>query len=176
MPYSSYLRYPSGSNLYAKPLPLAVSPTWDADDIAGVENGSLGSYAFTGLADGVEYEVFRRAGATPASTDLAVGSLEPSTSFIQTLLSMVPVGVWSYQVGAFIGGTTVGVAWNSILNNLTSRILGTLAAGTHNPQSGDAFAEVVKVPRRSAAVAGGAAVTKTNTSVTPNQSITETIT
>ncbi len=36
--------------------------------------------------------------------------------------------------------------------------------------------EVVKIPRRNSAIAAGASYTRTNTSVTPNQSVTETLT
>lgn len=69
-----YIRYTSGLTLYVKPLPLTNSP-WTTGVITGVENGTLGSYSFSGLTSSVEYEVFLRAGGTATSTDLAIGSI-----------------------------------------------------------------------------------------------------
>lgn len=74
MTFTGYFRYPTGSTLYVKPLPLNNSP-WSTGVIVGIENGTLGSYAFALLTEGVEYEVFRRAGGSPASSDLAVGQI-----------------------------------------------------------------------------------------------------
>lgn len=69
---ADYYRRPSGQTLYAKPLPLVLSP-WAADAVAGAENGTTGSYAFPELADDRSYEVFRQFSEDPQSTDIAIG-------------------------------------------------------------------------------------------------------
>ena len=90
MTHSDYFRRPSGQTLYAKPLPLVVAP-WAADTIVATENASTGSYAFAGLADDRDYEIFRQLGVTPASSDTAVGAFSKpcDTSGIDILLDRV---------------------------------------------------------------------------------------
>ena len=74
MARTEYFRAASGSVLYAKPLPLQTVD-WGADVIAGAENGTTGSFAFAGLDDNTDYEVFDQAGGQPAATDTAIGML-----------------------------------------------------------------------------------------------------
>lgn len=69
-----YFRGTSGSTYYVKPLPLATP--WGDDDVAGVENGSTGSFAFASLDEGTEYEVFLQAGGSPADSDEAVAGID----------------------------------------------------------------------------------------------------
>ena len=76
MAHTDFIPWTTGLALYAKPLPL-VDPTWNADIIGGVENGSLGCYAFAGLSDTVDYWVYVAAAGVgnEANTDLAIGPL-----------------------------------------------------------------------------------------------------
>lgn len=67
----------TGETYYAKPEPLVESP-WADDAVAGVENGTTGSFSF-GIVGG-NYAVYQQAGVSPASTDQIVGwfdSLDP---------------------------------------------------------------------------------------------------
>lgn len=64
---TKYFYYTSGSNVYAKPLPLTTSP-WSTGVINANENGSTGQYAIS-VDDSTEYFVYKRSGASPASSD-----------------------------------------------------------------------------------------------------------
>ncbi len=90
MSHTDYFRRPSGQILYAKPLPLVVA-AWAVDTIVATENASTGSYAFTGLADDRDYEIFRQLGSAPADSDTAIGALTKpvDTSGIDLLLDRV---------------------------------------------------------------------------------------
>jgi len=80
MSHTDYFQWTTGDDLYAKPLPLVDGGSWDADIISGVENGSLGSYAFASLDDNTDYNVYVAAGGagSEANADLAVGLLDAS--------------------------------------------------------------------------------------------------
>lgn len=69
----------AGSNYYAKPSP-AASGAWDADDIALTVNPNLSSQ-FTFTSDpNTPYDIYLRAGASPASSDLIVATLGVESS------------------------------------------------------------------------------------------------
>lgn len=61
-----------GATYYAKPEPLDTSP-WNGDVILGVENGSTGSFAFTGLDPAITYAVFRQISGVQDSGDTLSG-------------------------------------------------------------------------------------------------------
>lgn len=98
MARTEYFRAASGSVLYAKPLPLQTVD-WGADVIAGAENGTTGSFAFAGLDDNTDYEVFEQSGATPAATDVALGMLaaDPACGTVLTGPHLLTVTVTDDQ-------------------------------------------------------------------------------
>lgn len=61
-----------GATYYAKPEPLDTTP-WNGDVILGVENGSTGSFAFTGLDPAITYAVFRQISGVQDSGDTLSG-------------------------------------------------------------------------------------------------------
>ncbi|TXG78457.1 hypothetical protein E6Q11_00940 [Candidatus Dojkabacteria bacterium] len=69
--YTDYLDDDTGNNCYVKPEPLTVSP-WSTGVVNATENGTTGSYAVT-LDSSLSYVAFRRAGASPASSDQKLG-------------------------------------------------------------------------------------------------------
>ena len=79
MSRTAYIRWTSGANLYAKPLPLATG-TWEADAIAFVENGVTGSYSVV-LPD-EPHEIFVQAGGTPADTDQSIAPVPSNDSAV----------------------------------------------------------------------------------------------
>lgn len=94
MSRTGYIDWATGQNLYAKPRPLDNN-AWGDDDIAGVETGTLGEYAFAGLDEAKAYAVFLRAGASPASSDSLVGYLGATqlTEMKTELIEMVAIAV-----------------------------------------------------------------------------------
>ena len=118
MTRTDYIRWPTGATLYAKPLPLTDS-AWGDDDIAGVENAALGSYAFAALAETTEYEVFVQAGGSPASSDLAIGVLVPDA---ETAMGQM----LSYHQTT---DTLIGLVGVSVVNSIQA-IIGTPANAT----------------------------------------------
>ena len=89
MTWTGYFRNTSGTTLYAKPLPLQTT-TWGGDVVSGSETGATGSFVFSNLTLGVVYEVFEQAGASPASSDVALGSIEQQVYTIDTNPSAGP--------------------------------------------------------------------------------------
>lgn len=71
---TEYVRYTPGSNLYAKPSPLATSP-WSTGVVTATENGSTGEYAIASLDESTNYTVFVRSGGSPASSDIAIAQI-----------------------------------------------------------------------------------------------------
>lgn len=78
MSRTEYVRHTSGSNLYAKPSPLATSP-WSSGVVAATENGTTGEYAIPSLDESTNYTVFVRAGGSPASSDIAIAQIGVSS-------------------------------------------------------------------------------------------------
>lgn len=76
---TEYVRHTTGSILYAKPSPLATSP-WSTGVVLATENGTTGEYAIASLDESTAYTVFVRAGASPASSDIAIAQIETSGS------------------------------------------------------------------------------------------------
>ncbi len=75
MPRTEFVRYNTGSVLYAKPSPLTSSP-WSTGVITATENGTTGEYAIAALDESTPYTVFVRAGGSPASTDIAIAQID----------------------------------------------------------------------------------------------------
>jgi len=63
----------SGDNLYVKILPLDTG-TWATGIVVLTEQGTTGSFSAT-LDEAAEYVIYRRAGASAASTDVSVGQI-----------------------------------------------------------------------------------------------------
>jgi hypothetical protein len=63
-----------GENYYAKPSPVAEG-AWDSDDIALVVNPNLSSQFTFANDPEVDYDIYRRAGASPANTDEIVATV-----------------------------------------------------------------------------------------------------
>jgi hypothetical protein len=74
--YTAYHVSGTGLNIYAKPLPLTLSP-WSTGVVTFTEAGSTGVYSAT-LDDSLGYIIFVRAGLSPADTDAVDGSLNES--------------------------------------------------------------------------------------------------
>lgn len=75
---TEYVRYNSGSTLYAKPSPLVTSP-WSTGVVLATENSTTGEYSLS-LDESTQYTVFVRAGASPASSDIAIAQIGLSAS------------------------------------------------------------------------------------------------
>ena len=125
MSFSGYLRYTTGQTLYAKPLPLNNAP-WSTDVFSGTENGTLGSYSFASLTEGTDYEAFKQAGGSPASTDLAIGSvsygLTPPSGFLAaTFPSTVasPTNITA-ATGVSLSAAGIQAIWNALTSALTT--------------------------------------------------------
>ncbi len=72
--YTAYHVSGTGLDIYAKPLPLTLSP-WSTGVVAFTEAGSTGVYSAT-LDDSLGYIIFVRAGLNPTDTDAVDGSLD----------------------------------------------------------------------------------------------------
>jgi hypothetical protein len=70
--YTAYHVSSSGLDIYAKPLPLTLSP-WSTGVVVLNEVGSTGTYSGT-LVSQTQYLVFVRGGLNPADTDVIDGS------------------------------------------------------------------------------------------------------
>ncbi len=70
---TEYVRHTPGATLYAKPSPLATSP-WSTGVVLATANGSTGEYSLS-LDESTNYTVFVRAGASPASSDIAIAQI-----------------------------------------------------------------------------------------------------
>lgn len=109
--YTDYADDTTGNNLYAKPEPLDTSP-WSDGVVTATENGSTGSYAFT-LNSELSYVVYRRAGASPASTDLKLGrfpknfelDIQSQTDLIGTQFSVEARRIVGSDIYAYVGST-----------------------------------------------------------------------
>ncbi len=97
---------------------VALQPDQDVRNVTGNVTGSVGSVANYGslVAD--------------VATAVWAAGTRTLTSF-GTLIA----DIWSYAAR-----TLTAISDSAGVTTLLSRILGTLAAGTHNPQSGDAYA------------------------------------
>ena len=122
---TEFVRYKSGATLYAKPSPLVTSP-WSTGVVLATENSTTGEYSLS-LDESTNYTVFVRAGASPASSDIAIAQIGVSGSTSITVLpisSTVESRVVDGKITAFIGETlSVAVNCSVTLTGLTLHVV-----------------------------------------------------
>lgn len=138
-----------GVYLYAHDTAADAPKTGDAANITGTiskDGGAAAALAATNpteIGDGVYWQPLSQA---EANADAIAITWESSTSDIQIepLICLTDRGAVALQATASALATTDGKVdtIDGIVDTMTAKLVGTIAAGTHNPQSGDAYARI----------------------------------